>query len=116
MKQRIPTLDEHINENINEASKEWIVSANNGEPMLLRYFGKTWPCIAFMHKTYEQPGNQIVPNMIVGRDNNGKNPSASLKTDDLTVDGVKSILRQGISTPWPTDAQIIEFVGLIQKK
>ena len=81
-------LFEDFQGEINEASKEWNRVGEGNRAQLVRFFGKTFLCILF------------VDGKIVGRDDNGKNPSKSYE-EEATPEGFDKILAH-ISTPHPS--------------
>jgi len=66
--------------------------------------GRTWPCV-------ELSGSKVY-----ARDNNSKHPSETLITEDISVDGVKALLKRGISLPHPTEEMIEQFVAAAKKR
>ena len=112
----VQTFTEFINESelneseLNEAKKGFQL-ASDGSADIYRFSGKTWPNLTYLKKSSSP---DIPNNSIVGRDDNGRNPSKTLFTTDLTVGGFKKLLSQGISQPWPTDEQIEEFIKRIK--
>ena len=59
--------------------------------------GKTWPQVEYSNGA------------IYARDNNGKRPSPTLNTKDLTLEGLNQILK-GISLPHPSEEQKRQFI------
>lgn len=92
-------LLELIEESVNEAKGAWSLDSS-GKPDMYRFSGKTFPAISYTN------------GIIYARDNNGKNVSASLKTDNISVAGIKSLL-SGISMPHPTEKDMQEFISRI---
>jgi|LakMenEpi03Aug12_release.lakeMendotaPanAssembly.Ray.scaffolds.fasta_scaffold3931963_1 hypothetical protein len=93
------TYDEFIN----ESKDSWQLASDNS-PLMFRFSGKTFPQIM-----YSKPDK-----LLYGRDNNGVNVSKSLTSEDISVEGLKDILNQGISKPWPSDSQLQEFISRIK--
>jgi hypothetical protein len=78
--------------------------ASSGKPAMYRFSGRTFPEIRYSEQDKK----------ILGRDDSGRNTSEILETDNISVEGVKSIL-QRISTPHPSDTTIKEFIKRINQ-
>jgi hypothetical protein len=107
MKQRISTLEQFVNEqsNVNEAADKWgNVLVDTVGITMCRYSGKTWPCV--MYATKEKK--------LFAREDNGPRPSATIESEDISVQGFKDLLSRAISKPWPSDEKIEEFISKIK--
>jgi hypothetical protein len=90
---------------LNESTKkgEWTLSSS-GTPDMYRFSGKTFTQISYNKKL----------NKLIARDDNGKNASESITTNDISVNGVNYLLNS-ISKPHPTPQQINEFINRISE-
>lgn len=53
---------------------------------------------------------------IIARDNNSKHPSQTLKTPDISVNGLIELLNKGISKPHPSLEMIKQFISRYEEK
>lgn len=73
---------------------------------MFRAKGKTWPTFTHNPKIGK----------IVARDDNGRNPSPSVSTSDISVSGLKSLLNKHISKPHPSDETLQKFIDHVTGK
>lgn len=82
--------------------KDWqIISGDT--PTICRFSGKIFP-----QMTYSRTDNKIK-----SRDDNGKNPSITLETNDISIKGINQLLSR-ISTPHPSKKILEEFLQKIE--
>lgn len=81
-------LFEDFQNEISEASKQWSRIGEGDRAQLCRFYGKTFPCIIY------------IDGKLIGRDDNGKNPSKSYE-ENPSIEGYDSIIKH-ISTPHPS--------------
>jgi len=89
---------------LESADNGWKLLRDNSAEMY-RPKGKTWPMVSY----------SVDQNVIWARDNNSKHPSESIKTSDISVDGLIKLLQRGISKPHPSIDMIEEFISRIKK-
>lgn len=71
---------------------------------MYRPHGKTWPEVAAF-------GTKVN-----ARDDNGRRPSPTYSTEDITVEGVTALIQQHISLPHPPAEMIEEFVAAVNER
>lgn len=82
---------------------KWTLMSDNYSVTLGRFSGKTFPAITYSFNDKK----------IYARDDNGKNVSKTYETKDISVKGLKSLLKH-ISDPIPSDEAIEKFFKMIK--